>query len=277
MKYMLILLAFPLAVFALTISLDEYNIEFGLEASYYSCSSGTWDGWDPSVTSWDFSDYTSTETASVRIVNPSGQPGSGTFSSADYCEILEFPGYDTVYSYFSVTGSGVTGKVEQYGFFTTYEGMDVIAEFSSIRDVFMFPMDVGDTWTADYEWESGMWPLIYTFHETHELLLVGEGIVKVPASGDDWWECIVIQDHFTHVDDLGSDEDRWVYTWVVPNGFDGAGFPNTNGVFIITSNNYGTSGFTEYEMALAMNQTTANPDPWTGLEHSTWGSIKAHW
>ena len=73
---------------------------------------------------------------------------------------------------------------------TTYEGMDVIAEFSSIRDVFIFPMDVGDVWTADYEWESGTWPFIYTFHETHELLLAGSGIVKVPASGDDWWETL---------------------------------------------------------------------------------------
>lgn len=275
MKYLPLAALLPASLLGLSMDFNDYNVEFGLEASYDVRADGVWGGWDPGATSWDFSDYTSTDSAWVEVVNPSGQPGSSSFGEAEYCEIMSIPEYDTVYSYFTPSGFGAMGSVEQYGVYTTYEGIGVTAEFSSVRDVFVFPMEVGSAWSADFEWDVELWPFSYHFHETHDVELVGEGIVKVPASGEDWWECLVMRDHFTHVDDFGTDEDRWIYVWLVPSGFDGAGFPSTNGVFVISGYNDCTPEFTDYEVALAMRRTTANPDPWQSLVRSTWGAIKA--
>lgn len=276
MRYVLVLVIVPLMAFA-SINFNEYNVNAGLQASYHLLEDGTWAGWDSTVTTWDFSGFTGGETASVNVVNPSGQPGSGDFPEADYCEQLTIPGIDMVYAYFSAVGSGMSGDVEQYGAFTTFEGFDALCDFSSPRTVFRFPMHIGTAWTADYEWEVSIWPFSWDFHETHDCLVVGEGIVKVPASGDDWWECMVIRDYFTHWDDTKGSEARWFYTWVVADGFAGAGFPNGNGVFTIASQDGGGPDFTSYDQVLSLSTTTANPDPWTAIEQSTWGSIKANW
>ena len=276
MKYFALLFLIPIAAFAVTeILFSQYNVNFGLDVDYYVIDDGTWAGWDPEVNQWDFSALSSSQYTTIRVGSTSGMPSAGDFPEADYCEVITYPEVDDMYGYFSAIGAGDTGTCTQYGGFTTSEGYDITADFSSPRVVFDFPMYVGDTWSAHYTFEVYFWPFTFHFEEWHDVEVVGEGIVKVPASGNDWWPCMVILDHFVHIDDFGYDEDRLVYTWVVPNGFAGAGFPRTNGAVSISSVNDETNPqFTSYGSMELCYSTTANPDPWVSLERTSWGSIK---
>ena len=92
----------------------------------------------------------------------------------------------------------------------------------------------------------------------------------VPASGDDWWPCLVFMDYSTYSDNFGTNEARWTYTWAVPSGFAGL-----NEVVAIQSNPGAAPSFTAYDNRFVLAQTTATPETWESLETATWAGIKA--
>ncbi len=264
MRYLLVFICIPALVFAVTITVDDFNVEYGLSASYDASPGGAWDGWDPSENTWDFSGVSGGNVATIEVVNPSGQPGSASFPEAEYCEVFNNPGQDTQYSYFKIDYNAV-----QLGWYTTYQGYELTAVYSPQRNVFVFPMGVGDSWSSSYTYSYELMGVPVNCNETHSVSVVGEGLVKVPASGDYWWECLVLMDYATYSDNFGTNEARYVYTWAVPKGFAGL-----NETVAIQSNPGAAPSFTAYDNRFVVTETTATPDPQAELSVSTWGSIK---
>lgn len=266
MKIMLAVLLVPALVSALTLEVTDFNVEFGLSATYDHSPGGSWDGWDAGDDSWDFSSVSGGNQATVTVQSPSGQPGAASFPAADYCEVFNIPTQDPQYSYFSVVG----GNAVQYGWYTTALGNIITAVFAPSRNVFVFPMGVGDSWSSSYTYSYEISGLPVNCSESHSVSVVGEGRVKVPASGDDWWYCLVFLDYSTYSDNWGNNEARYTYTWAVPLGFAGL-----NEAVAMQSNPGAAPTFTAYDNRFVVTQTTANPEPWVSLNMSTWGGIKS--
>ena len=265
MRLFVSLICLPALALAVTITIDDFNVEYGLTASYDASPGGTWDGWDYSVDSWDFSDVSGGNVATVEVVMPTGQPGYTEFPTAQYCEVFNIPTQDTQYSYFKVDNNAV-----QLGWYTTYEGYELTAVYAPSRNVFVFPMEVGDSWSSSYTYSYELMGIPVNCNETHSVSVVGEGLVKVPASGDYWWDCLVFMDYATYSDNFGTNEARYVYTWAVPRGFAGL-----NETVAIQSNPGAAPTFTAFDNRFVVTETTATPDPQSELTSSTGGPIKA--
>ncbi len=263
-----VFLLLPAASLALTMEVDDFNVEYGLEATYDVSPGGTWAGWDENEDSWDFSSVSGGSQATVTVATPAGHPGASSFPQADYCEVFSQPGQQPQYSYFSLNGNNAV----QYGWNTTAMGYEITAVFAPTRNVFVFPFSVGDSWSSSYTYSYEIAGLPVNVNEAHTVSVVGEGRLKVPASGDDWWYTLVLQDYFTYSDSWGNNEARWVYTWAVPDGFAGL-----NEAVAVQSNPGAAPSFTAYDNRYVLWETTATPEPWVSLEMTTWGAIKSSW
>ncbi len=269
MRMTFLALLVPALAFALTLVIGDFNVEVGLTASYDHSPGGTWAGWDPLDDSWDFSAVSGGNAATVTVEAPAGHPGATSFPSAQYCEVFNSPAMEAQYSYFAVNG----GNAVQYGWNTTAMGEAITAVFAPSRNVFVFPMTVGDSWSSSYNYNYELMGLPVNCQESHNASVVGEGRVKVPASGADWWYCLVFMDYSTYADNWGTNEARYTYTWAVPSGFAGL-----NEAVAIQSNAGAAPSFTAYDNRFVVTQTTATPDPWVSLNADTWGGIKsANW
>jgi hypothetical protein len=266
MRMILTAILAPALALALTMTIDDFNVEYGLSASYDHSPGGTWAGWDETATSWDFGSVSGGNVVTVNVVSPSGQPGAASFPSAQYCEVVDNPSVDPVYSYFSV----VTNFVVQYGFHTTVSGYVIDAVYAPPRNVYVFPMGVGDSWSSSYTYSYTIMGLPVNCQESHNVSVVGEGGVRTPASAPGWWACLVFMDYSTYSDNWGNNEARYTYTWAVPNGFAGC-----NEAVAIQSAPGAAPTFTSYDNRFVVTSTTATPDPWVELGRTTWGDIKA--
>ena len=146
MRMTCIALLTPALALALTLTIADFNVEIGLTATYDHSPGGTWAGWDATATTWDFSGVSGGNVVSVSVEAPAGHPGASSFPSAQYCEVFTNPSIGPIYSYFSVVGNNAV----QYGFNTTVSGYVITPVYAPPRNVFVFPMTVGDSWSASY-------------------------------------------------------------------------------------------------------------------------------
>ena len=88
-------------------------------------------------------------------------------------------------------------------------------------DMYRFPMRPGDSWQRIVQATYDLGGIPYSLTEGHQKRIVGRGKVKVPFSGNKYWPCIVLRDHYTYTDNLGTDENRYIYEWDTPGRFCG--------------------------------------------------------
>jgi hypothetical protein len=202
----------------------------------------TWPAFDSTRTHWDLTSYPGGEWSRVGLANwmtgESPAPDSMQVDAPDP-QVMEI---DTL-------GDGTINYIYEYedssGLYT--DGIDfkllsyrVIGNYRPDARVYATPMQNGTNWSSSvdftYEIVQG---LPYSATEAHSKSIVAEGKVKVPASGDYYWPCLVIRDHMTYTDNLGSNDSRWIYEWVVPGVFSGA-----NGVAAALSQSNADQNFT---------------------------------
>ncbi len=118
--------------------------------------------------------------------------------------------------------------------------------------VYSTPMYYGAGWLSAIQWAYEIIPGIpYTATEQHVKKIVSKGKVKVPMSGDYYWPCLVIRDQMTFSDNMGSDDRRWIYEWVVAGHFLGG-----NGVAAAMSQNGAANNFINVEQLFQMSSAT---------------------
>lgn len=116
--------------------------------------------------------------------------------------------------------------------------------------VYVTPMYRGAGWLSAISWQYEIIPGIpYQASEQHTKRIVARGKVRVPMSGDYYWPCLVIRDYSVFTDNLGSEDRRWMYEWVVPGHFAGG-----NGVAAAQSQNGASEDFINVENFFALSQ-----------------------
>ncbi len=116
--------------------------------------------------------------------------------------------------------------------------------------IYVNPMYYGAGWMSAITWQYELIPGIpYVANEQHTKRIVARGKVKVPLSGDYFWPCLVIKDYSVYTDNMGSEDRRWIYEWLVPGHFLGG-----NGVAAAMSQNGASHDFMNVEHMFQMSQ-----------------------
>ncbi len=206
-------------------------------------SSFTWPAFDTTRTHWDLTSYPGGQFSRVGLVNwQSGEEPAPDSMAADAPNpgILEIDtlgsgAIQDIYEYEDSTGLYSDGVDFWQG------GFRFLGNYRPDARVYATPMQYGTNWSSSVNWAYEITPgLPYTATETHTKKVVSKGKVKVPVSGDYYWPCLVIRDHMTFSDNLGSLDARWIYEWVVPGPFSGA-----NGVAATMSQSNDDQNFTD--------------------------------
>ena len=224
-------------------------------------ASFTWPEFDSTRTHWDLTSYPGPLWARVGLVDwTAGQepaPESMQVDAPDP-QVLEIDtlgggSVQTIYEYMDSTGLYIDGIDFKQVILDTYR---FIGNYRPDARVYALPMHYGASWSSAIGWTYEFFPGIpYSATETHTKKIVARGKVRVPISGVYYWPCLVIRDYMTFADNLGSDESRWIYEWVVPGLFSGA-----NGVAAAMSQNGASQNFTT--VATMMQLGVANVPGW---------------
>ena len=221
-------------------------------------SSFTWPAFDSTRTHWDLVSYPGGLWSRVGLVDwTTGAAPAPESMRADTPDpsILEI---DTV-------GSGSVQDIYEYkdssGLYT--DGIDFwqggyrfLGNYRPDAQVYATPMQLGTSWSSAVNWQYEIIPGVpYTATEVHTKNVVARGKVRVPLSGTYYWPCLVIRDHMTFTDNMGGDDARWIYEWVVPALFSGA-----NGVAAAMSQSNGAQDFTD--VATMMTLSSCNIPDW---------------
>jgi hypothetical protein len=221
-------------------------------------SSFSWPAFDSTQTHWDLTSYPGGQWSRVGLVDwTAGQSPAPESMQADVPdpEVMEI---DTL-------GDGAINYIYEYldssGLFS--DGIDftlltyrIIGNYRPDARVYAAPMQHGSSWSSSVNFQYEITPgLPYSATENHTKSVVAKGKVKVPASGIYYWPCLVIRDHMTYTDNLGSNDSRWIYEWVVPGAFSGA-----NGVGAALSQSGDDPDFTD--VATMMTISTCNIPGW---------------
>jgi hypothetical protein len=194
-----------------------------------------WTPFDSTRTWWCFDTFPGGRTARVRLLSRTAgiPPAPDTFPNAEMVELDSLGDGNVTWSYLSETQ-----------FYLYVQGIDF--EVSSIRFIgnyqpdykcYAYPVYYGGSWTTAWTWIYDV-GVPYQATEQHTKKAVARGKVKVPFSGNQYWPCLVIRDHMIFSDNFGTDDQRWIYEWVVPGRFGGA-----NGVAAAQSTNGATQDF----------------------------------
>ncbi len=224
-------------------------------------SSFTWPAFDTTRTHWDLTPYPGGQWSRVGLVNwmTGEEPAPETMQvDAPDPTILEIDtlgsgSVQTIYEYLDSTGLYIDGIDFKQVLLDTYR---FIGNYRPDAKVYPSPMQYGSTWSSDIDWAyEFVAGFPYSASETHTKKIVARGKVKVPISGDYYWPCLVIRDHMTFSDNLGSNDARWIYEWVVPGLFSGA-----NGVAAAMSQSNDDRDFTD--VATMMQLGVCNIPNW---------------
>ncbi len=165
---------------------------------------------------------------------------------------------------FDTLGSGSVTFVylylDQYGLFI--DGMDFstggfrfIGNYRPDAIVYSLPMYYGGSWISAWSWRYEIMPgIFYQANEQHQKRVVAKGKVRLPMSGEYFWPCLVIRDYMVYTDNMGTNDRRWIYEWVVPGHFAGA-----NGVCAVMSQNGAAPDFVVVEKFVSL-ETCSIPD-----------------
>lgn len=144
---------------------------------------------------------------------------------------------------FDTLGDGTESEaylyLNQYGLYADgidffLQGYRFLGNYRPDGAFYSLPMQYGSSWNTVWSWQYEIIPGIpYQATEQHEKRVVAKGKVKVPMSGDYFWPCLVIKDYMVYTDNMGTNDRRWIYEWVVPGHFAGgngvAGAVSENG------------------------------------------------
>ncbi len=216
-----------------------------------------WTPFDSTRQVWDMTQFPGEQRARVGIRHytqgPSPAPES-MIADPPAPQVCEF---DTL-------GSGSVTFVylylDQYGLFI--DGMDFstggfrfIGNYRPDAIVYSLPMYYGGSWISAWNWRYEIFPnVFYEANEQHQKKVVAKGKVRVPMSGEYFWPCLVIRDNMVYTDNMGTNERRWIYEWVVPGHFAGA-----NGVCAAMSQNGAAPDFVVVEKFLSV-ESCSIPD-----------------
>jgi len=125
----------------------------------------------------------------------------------------------------------------------------LIGNYVPDASVYVTPMYYGASWMSAVTWQYEIIQGIpYIASEQHVKNIVARGKVKVPISGDYYWPCLVIRDNMTYSDNMGQNDVRWIYEWVVPGPFTGA-----NGVAAAMSQNGAARNFINVQTMMQLS------------------------
>jgi len=201
-----------------------------------------WDGFDPNRHVWDLCADTLNWPGQARVPvylkrrTDGLPPAPDSFPNAQLVELDTLSGVEVwVYERrdtFATWDMGFDNTQSGYRFLMVYQPYPGVNMYS-------FPMRPGDSWqgivTAYYMIED---PIYYELTEGHRKRIVGHGKVKVPFSGDKFWPCVVLRDHYTYTDNFSTNDDHFVYEWDTPGRFCGG-----NGVAAVMGANGADSNF----------------------------------
>ncbi|MGB9741786.1 MAG: T9SS type A sorting domain-containing protein [bacterium] len=160
---------------------------------------------------------------------------------------------------FDTAGSGSESEVylylSQYGLYAdgidfSQGGFRFLGNYRPDGIIYSLPLYYGASWITAWSWQYEIAPGIpYQATEQHQKRVVAKGKVKVPMSGDYFWPCLVIKDYMVYSDNMGTNDRRWIYEWVVPGHFAGA-----NGVCAAASQNGASPDFINVELFLQVER-----------------------
>ncbi len=205
-------------------------------------SSFTWPAFDTTRTHWDLTSYAGGQWSRVGLVN-------WTEGASPAPDSMHADAPDPQVTEIDTLGDGAINYIYEYkdssGLYS--DGIDfmlssyrVIGNYRPDAKVYAAPMQLGTDWSSSVSFEYNIEQVLpYSATETHTKSIVAKGKVKVPISGDYYWPCLVIRDYMTYTDNMGSNDKRWIYEWLVPGVFSGA-----NGVAAALSQSNADQNFT---------------------------------
>jgi len=216
-----------------------------------------WSPFDTLRQCWDLTQYPGGQTARVGLRDPSeGRPPAPESMAVD-------PPPPSVMEIDTLGGGSIQWIYEDKDSFALYiDGIDFtqsgyrfIGNYYPDANVYATPMYYHGGWISAITWQYEIIPGVpYQASEQHTKYVVAKGKVKVPMSGDYYWPCLVIRDNMVYSDNMGTNDRRWIYEWVVPGHFSGA-----NGVAAALSQNGASSDFINVETFMQLSSLSV-PD-----------------
>ncbi len=210
-----------------------------------------WTPFDSTRQHWDLTQYPGGQWARVGLRSPTeGRPPAPESMATDppAPSIMEI---DTL-------GSNLVQWIyedkDEFGLYIdgidfTQQGFRFIGNYQPDGNVYTTPMYYGAGWISAVSWQYEIIPGVpYQAVEQHTKRIVAKGKVKVPMSGEYYWPCLVIRDNMVYTDNLGTNDRRWIYEWVVPGHFTGA-----NGVAAAMSQNGASPDFINVETFMQLS------------------------
>jgi len=221
-------------------------------------SSFTWTAFDSTRTHWDLTSYPGGLWSRIGLVDwtaglapaPESMQADAPDPQVMEIDTLGDNSVQYIYEYNDSSGLYIDGID-----FTllTYR---VIGNYRPDAAVYSTPMHYGQSWSSAVSWQyEFLTGFPYSATESHTKHIVARGKVKVPASGEYYWPCLVIRDSMRFADNYGNDDSRWIYEWVVPGVFSGA-----NGVAAALSQSNAGQNFTD--VATMMQISVCNIPGW---------------
>ncbi len=213
-----------------------------------------WEPFDSTRQVWDLTRYPGGQWARVGL-----RPASEGRPPAPESMAVDPPSPSTVEM--DTLGNGSTQWIylynDSFGLYT--DGIDFtqstyrfIGNYQPDAPVYVTPIYRGAGWISATSWQYELLPGIpYQATEQHTKRIVARGKVRIPMSGDYFWPCLVVRDYMVYSDNLGTNDRRWIYEWLVPGHFAGA-----NGVAAAMSQNGASSDFINVETMMKLSSCT---------------------
>ena len=221
---------------------EDHPFVTGTHAEYtQNANMFTWTQFDSTATIWDLTVYPGEQTAAVHLMSPAAgdTPAPDTFSSAELVELDTLGGGGVTWTYMAKDSFYLYGHGVDF-----FAGYRFIGNYQPDAQIYFFPMYLGSGWITSWMWTyllDGWLP--YSANEIHQKQVVSQGWVKTEVTGGQYWPCLVVRDNYIFTDNFGSNDQRWLYEWIVAGRFAGgnglAAALSTNGAskdFVIVAN-----------------------------------------
>uniref|UniRef100_A0A7C4CB54 T9SS type A sorting domain-containing protein n=1 Tax=candidate division WOR-3 bacterium TaxID=2052148 RepID=A0A7C4CB54_UNCW3 len=259
MKTLVVLSALAIALPAVgrdvIIDVNEIPLQVGTYARYRQNQSVfRWTPFDSTRRHWDVTGYPGQLTARVGL-RPFTE---GRFPAPDSMR-ADWP--DPQVCEVDTLGSNSVQHVYLYAdsFALWCDGIDLdqstfrfLGNYRPDGEIYNVPLFFPNAWNTAWQWQYELFPgVTYVATEQHQKRVCAKGKIKVPISGEYYWPCLVIKDYMTFSDNMGSNETRWIYEWVVPGVFAGA-----NGVCAAMSQNGAPPNFLNVDVFMQLASET---------------------
>jgi hypothetical protein len=210
-----------------------------------------WTPFDSTRQHWNLTQYPGGTWARVGLRDPSeGRPPAPESMAVD-------PPSPTIME-IDTLGSGAVQWIyedkDEFGLYIdgidfTQQTFRFIGNYLPDANVYTTPMYRGAGWMSAITWQYEIVQGVpYVANEQHIKRIVAKGKVRVPMSGEYYWPCLVVRDNMTFTDNLGTNDIRWIYEWLVPGHFTGA-----NGVAAAMSQNGASPDFINVEIFMQVS------------------------